>query len=287
MNDTDEQYQKNLDGTTVLVHPELQIDPTGNQGKVGRIDFSDLNADEMYVAFDHEFALSLYAMDALLILKPHQQLQNDLQTPSLVRNINTLDRLVLKRVENLMVNGGHARDLLEIVKSNAAAIQVATISLRDDYKMVVNAVHAAKMDSAANSLLGQAVILSSKYLAYQKPKDGIVGNISLYDNKDNQFLVEFPGERFSLHQSSDLLVLKQPNELYTSILTVGRDLTKEDFKSVMRANMLQEQGGNELNILEALKMSEPALNFSTSSLEDKLKILIDNGLHQHQSYRGR
>lgn len=43
------QMNDNMDlaGTIVLVNPLLEQDPTHNQGKVGRIEYSDIEADEI------------------------------------------------------------------------------------------------------------------------------------------------------------------------------------------------------------------------------------------------
>lgn len=287
MYNIEEEYKNKLDGTTVLVHPALQNDPSKHQGMVGRIDFSDLKADEMYVNFDHQGPLSLYSMDALLILKPHQQFQGDLETPSLMSHLNNLDQLVLKRVENLMVNGGHARDLLEIVKTNEAAISLATISLQEDYKLAVKAMFRKERVSAANSLLGEVVIVNPNSVDIAPSKQGLVGLISRYDDHNMKFSVEFSDGRSSLFRPEDLLTLKPANELYRKLLTTGKELDEEDFKNVMKANLLQESGGKDKTILDTLRSSITALDFSTNSLADRIQTVIDKSHNYYQSSLGR
>lgn len=67
----------NLTGHLVLVHPNLTKDPVHHQGEVGIITSTDLAKDEIYVGFGTN-QLGLYAADALLVLKPHQELYEDI-----------------------------------------------------------------------------------------------------------------------------------------------------------------------------------------------------------------
>lgn len=70
--------QDELVGQLVLVHPNLTTDPAGNSGQIGVITGADLENDNIYVGFGKN-GQGLYGTDALLIIKPHNQIQEALQ----------------------------------------------------------------------------------------------------------------------------------------------------------------------------------------------------------------
>jgi len=67
-----------LIGQLVLVHPQLTSDPAGKSGQVGIITGTELENDNIYVGFGRN-GQGLYGTDALLILKPPEQLKQILQ----------------------------------------------------------------------------------------------------------------------------------------------------------------------------------------------------------------
>lgn len=67
-----------LIGQLVLVHPLLTADPAGKPGQVGIITGTDLENDNIYVGFGRN-GQGLYGTDALLLLKPAEQLKALLQ----------------------------------------------------------------------------------------------------------------------------------------------------------------------------------------------------------------
>lgn len=73
MNPSDE-----LIGQLVLVHPQLTSDPAGKSGHVGIITGTDLENDNIYVGFGRN-GQGLYGTDALLLLKPNEQIKQNLQ----------------------------------------------------------------------------------------------------------------------------------------------------------------------------------------------------------------
>lgn len=73
-----ERLQDELIGQLVLVHPQLTSDPAGKSGMVGVITGADLQNDNIYVGFGKN-GQGLYGTDALLMLKPHNQIQEALQ----------------------------------------------------------------------------------------------------------------------------------------------------------------------------------------------------------------
>jgi hypothetical protein len=64
-----------LIGQLVLVHPELTKDPAGKSGQVGIITGTELENDNIYVGFGRN-GQGLYGTDALLLLRPAEQLKD-------------------------------------------------------------------------------------------------------------------------------------------------------------------------------------------------------------------
>ncbi|QXV63674.1 hypothetical protein INP83_11180 [Mucilaginibacter sp. 21P] len=66
-----------LNGTLVLVRPDLTFDPAGGQRKVGVVNYDRPQSNEIYVAFDHGRE-AIYPPEALVRLKDTQTILNDL-----------------------------------------------------------------------------------------------------------------------------------------------------------------------------------------------------------------
>lgn len=62
-----------LQGTPVLVHPDLPHDPARMQNEIGLIKLAYVFSDEFLVRFANEKE-GLYAADALLVLKPQSEI---------------------------------------------------------------------------------------------------------------------------------------------------------------------------------------------------------------------
>ena len=82
MNPSDE-----LIGQLVLVHPELTSDPAGKSGHVGIITGTELENDNIYVGFGRN-GQGLYGTDALLLLKPNEQIKQNLQENKSALSVN-------------------------------------------------------------------------------------------------------------------------------------------------------------------------------------------------------
>jgi hypothetical protein len=67
-----------LVGQLVLIHPGLTGDPAGKSGQVGIITGTELENDNIYVGFGKQ-GQGLYGTDALLMLRPAEQLKQILQ----------------------------------------------------------------------------------------------------------------------------------------------------------------------------------------------------------------
>jgi hypothetical protein len=67
--------QTNSSANSSLVHPELTKDPAGKSGQVGIITGTELENDNIYVGFGRN-GQGLYGTDALLLLRPAEQLKD-------------------------------------------------------------------------------------------------------------------------------------------------------------------------------------------------------------------
>ena len=70
--------EEELIGQPVLVHPRLTGDPAGKTGQVGIITGTELENDNIYVGFGRR-GHGLYGTDALLMLKPLEQIQQNFE----------------------------------------------------------------------------------------------------------------------------------------------------------------------------------------------------------------
>ena len=66
-----------LQGTPVLVHPDLPHDPARKQNEIGLIRIANVFCDEFLVGFADE-KKGLYAADALLVLLPAEEIHQNL-----------------------------------------------------------------------------------------------------------------------------------------------------------------------------------------------------------------
>ncbi|WGQ08991.1 hypothetical protein QG516_20985 [Pedobacter gandavensis] len=121
---------EDLTGTWVLVHPELTTDPGKHQGQIGIITSSDLKKDEVRVGFGNT-PVALYSADALLVIKPHNELYRDLLTN--VKEMEDQDFKTLLRISMILQNGSprQLKDALEMVLSSENTLKFGTVSLQD------------------------------------------------------------------------------------------------------------------------------------------------------------
>jgi len=69
---------ENLNGTLVLVRPDLTIDPTNGQGKVAIVTYDREQSKEIYVAFSNGQE-AVYPSESLLKLKDKKTILDDLK----------------------------------------------------------------------------------------------------------------------------------------------------------------------------------------------------------------
>lgn len=127
----------NLTGHLVLVHPNLTKDPAHHQGEVGIITSTDLAKDEIYVGFGTN-QLGLYAADALLVLKPHQELYENILVN--VKKMDTPDFKTLMEITILQERNSvnYLRDAMELAMTNEKTLSYSTISLQDKLDLARN-----------------------------------------------------------------------------------------------------------------------------------------------------
>lgn len=124
-----------LTGNLVMVHPKLENDPVNHQAQVGIITSADLAKDEVYVGFGNS-PLGLYSTNALLVLKPHNDLYQDILTN--IKKMDTPDFKTLMEItilqEKSSVNS--LRDAMELAATNERTLAFSTVSLQDKLGLV-------------------------------------------------------------------------------------------------------------------------------------------------------
>lgn len=121
---------EDLTGHLVMVHPKLENDPVKRQGQVGVIASVDLAKDEIYVGFGNS-PLGLYSTDALLVLKPHNELYKDILAH--IKDMDTPDFKTLMEITLLQEKNSvnYLRDAMELASTNERTLDFSTVSLQD------------------------------------------------------------------------------------------------------------------------------------------------------------
>jgi len=111
--------------------------------------------------------------------------------------------------------------------------------------------------------------LVSDQLQDGKMKLGVIGDINPAGTLVN---LSFADLSVSSLPSDLVLVLKDKNALYGQLLSSSRELGMQDFKVLLRVNMLQEKNSlsSLLQAMELLKASPSAAQFATVSLSSQL-----------------
>ena len=124
-----------LTGNLVMVHPKLENEPVNRQAQVGIITSADPAKDEVYVGFGNS-PLGLYSTNALLVLKPHNDLYQDILTN--IKNMDTPDFKTLMEITILQEKGSvnSLRDAMELAATNERTLVYSTVSLQDKLGLV-------------------------------------------------------------------------------------------------------------------------------------------------------
>lgn len=109
---------ENLNGTLVLIDPELKNDPLKAQGQVGYIKYASQQRDEIYVGFT-DGREAFYQPSELLRLKTRQELFEDLNNGAF---ISFQDFKALYKVATLLDRETNLSNIqaLEVARDNPA-----------------------------------------------------------------------------------------------------------------------------------------------------------------------
>jgi len=136
-----------LTGDLVLVNPKLTHDPANRQGEIGIITKADLEKDEIFVGFGHK-PMGLYSADALLTMKPKNELHKDLMVTG--KELDKEDLKVVWRAHLLQERATptQLRQALELLATNAQTLEFGTICLKDKIDMALQKDQAAGRDNS-------------------------------------------------------------------------------------------------------------------------------------------
>jgi hypothetical protein len=119
---------KDLLSKSVIVHPHLTSDPADRQGHLGTISHVSYDNEVIEVSFA-DGQKSLYATDALLVLKTHSELFRELMTH--VQQTDPQDFKTLLRISMILENGTprQQHEALGMALVNEKVLRFATTSL--------------------------------------------------------------------------------------------------------------------------------------------------------------
>ncbi|MGJ1311706.1 hypothetical protein ACS126_06420 [Sphingobacterium lactis] len=119
---------ENLIGKPVLVHPMLTTDPADRQGHLGTISHVSYDNEVIEVSFA-DARRSLYATDALLVLKPPGELYRDMMEA--LRHMEAHDFKTLLRISMMLENGTprQQHEALGMALANQQTLRFATMPL--------------------------------------------------------------------------------------------------------------------------------------------------------------
>lgn len=126
-------------------------------------------------------------------------------------------------------------------------------------------------------LTGDLVLVNPKLTHDPAHRQGEIGIITKADLNNDEMFVGFGNKPLGLYSSDALLIMKPKNELYKDILVMGKELNKEDYKTVWRAHLLQE-GGSPTQLRQALELlttNTKTMEFGTFCLQDKINLALD------------
>jgi hypothetical protein len=125
MNRTDD-----LTGSLVLVHPELQDDKAKKQNQIGMITHADLENDNVIVSFG-KGEQALYSTDALLTLKPANDIYRDLLSNN--KELDKADFKALFQISLLQEYGSSSqtKTAMELAMKNDTLRNFSMVTLED------------------------------------------------------------------------------------------------------------------------------------------------------------
>lgn len=132
-----------LHGQLVLVNPQLTHDPYIRRGQIGVITDTRLKKDEVTVTFG-DGQKSLYSTDALLVLKPQEELYNVIKSSFM--KMDERDFVTLMEIDDRLRKGSinTLAQALEIAVSNQKLLSISTVSLEEKLRLSMERDHASE-----------------------------------------------------------------------------------------------------------------------------------------------
>jgi hypothetical protein len=124
-----------------------------------------------------------------------------------------------------------------------------------------------------NELTGMLVLVHPELSDDPANKQGQVGIITGAELQEDNVYVSFGKGEQALYSTDALLVFKPENDLYTTIMTKGKDAGPDVFKKLFQVNLMQQHGITPL-VMKAMKLvsdDKVLRDFSMDTLENQLE----------------
>jgi len=127
---------EHLWGKPVVVHPHLLIDPADRQGQLGTISHVSYDNEIIEVSFP-DGKPSLYATDALLVLKSHRELFRDLMDAA--KQMDAQEFKTLLRINMALEKGTQRQkdEALALALASEEVLRFATVSLQSRLELML------------------------------------------------------------------------------------------------------------------------------------------------------
>jgi hypothetical protein len=122
--------EENLRGTIVMMHPEMWQAHADKQGVIGEILKADPARDDFHVTYGGPQP-HLHSSDALLVLKPADEIMEYLQNHSI--DLTPYDFQDLRSIARMLHHGTpkHLRSAMELVRDNESIREQSVSSLEE------------------------------------------------------------------------------------------------------------------------------------------------------------
>lgn len=112
-----------------------------------------------------------------------------------------------------------------------------------------------------------------------------IGVVSAIDLTKGTATVVFSDLSVQTHVLSAVALLKDKHTLYQQLLTQSANITSEDFKTLLKVNMLQENPADSsiLQAMQLLRHHPGALALASNSIAE----VLNTGLQQREASPGR
>jgi hypothetical protein len=132
-----------------------------------------------------------------------------------------------------------------------------------------------------DELTGTLVLVHPDRVNDPANKQGKVGMITGAELDHDDVYVSFGKGEQALYSTDALLVFKPENDLYTTIMTNGKDVGPDVFKKLFQVNLLQQHGITPLvrKAMQLVSDDKVLRDFSMDTLGNQL----ENQLKQHHN----